>query len=153
MSGRRVLTGGIAAVALAMAAIVIGPTLGAGASNGNVYFPSKCMNSKIEPNKVILGCADYGFYLDGLSWRDWGSRKARGAGTAHINNCKPSCEQGTFHSYPGKLKLTHRKRCSQDGLRHYTKSRFTFPGHRPHGYPKHFNQKWPCKIYGGGGSY
>ena len=51
---------------------------------------------------------------DPLSWTRWTATSGHGSGFEWINNCKPSCVSGTFHSYPVNLKawrprpLTHR---------------------------------------------
>lgn len=136
----------ICAVALTVAALL--SPLGAQGAGGKVYFPSKCMNAKYQPHLVVLGCADFGFYLNKLHWKHWDQPTATGRGKAHVNDCMPDCTEGTFHKYRGKLRLTNVKSCPQDGKLHYTKAEFRFRGDRPSGYPHSFKQPFPCSLSG-----
>ena len=54
----------------------------------------------------ILTSADGSLYVDGIIWLGWGTGIATGTGTAHANNCKPNCAQGTYHAYPATIMLT-----------------------------------------------
>ncbi len=123
---------------------VLVPALGAQASSGQVYFPSKCTKAKVKPKLVVLGCADFNFYVNHLRWKHWGSPRATGRGTAHVNNCNPSCAGGTFHDYRGKLQLRKIKLCSSDGHLHYTQVRFSYRGDRPPGARHSFKQHFGC---------
>ena len=147
MERRTVLRGGLGLGALLAVAAVLVPVLGAEASGGNqVYFPNKCDNAKVKPKLVVLDCADFGFYMKRVAWQHWQGPHATGRGDTFINDCTPSCEQGTFHKYSGKLRVHKIKVCPQDGLRHYTKAKFTFIGDRPSGYPKRFRQPFRCSM-------
>jgi hypothetical protein len=41
-----------------------------------------------------------------LHWSKWNKKKAVGSGANWLNDCKPNCAKGKFHSYPVTLKLT-----------------------------------------------
>ncbi len=147
MESRSFFRGGLCLAALIAVAVVVVPVLGAQASGKHqVYLPNKCINAKVKPKQVVLGCADFGFYMKRVQWEHWKNPHAIGRGDALVNDCDPSCEQGTFHKFSGKLRVHGIKRCPQDGLRHYTKSKFTFVGDRPSGYPKRFRQGFPCSL-------
>lgn len=49
-------------------------------------------------------------YITKITWRGWGTGNATGTGTAHANNCKPSCAQGTFAAYPATITLSDPRR-------------------------------------------
>jgi hypothetical protein len=44
--------------------------------------------------------------VTGLSWTGWGTRQAAGTGTLRVDNCRPSCAEGTRSSYPATVTLT-----------------------------------------------
>jgi hypothetical protein len=107
-----------------------------------------CVHSQVKPSKVIFTCADGTFFATGLRWTHWGSRKAQATGTAHFNNCKPSCAQGHFKRYAVKLIASHRRTCA-DGNRAYTRVRYSFPRKSPFraGSPqaRHPVVSFPCR--------
>jgi hypothetical protein len=142
--GRRALTVGALGLLASLALI---PALAADASP-RVYFAANCMNAKVKPKLVILACADANFYVNRLQWGHWGNAHTTARGTAHVRDCDPSCVGGTFHKYPGKLRLSRIRTCPQDGLKHYTQTKFTFPGARPQGTPRHLRQGYPCSLLG-----
>ncbi len=142
--GRRLLGSGLGLASMLAAAALLVPALGAQAAGGQVVFPSQCQGGKVKPKLVVLGCGDFNFYINHLRWKHWGSVRATGRGIAHVNNCKPSCEAGSFHEYRGKLQLRKIKLCSSDGKRHYTQARFSFRGDRPRGARHSFKQHFGC---------
>jgi len=89
-----------------------------------------CVHPQVKPHKVVFTCADGTFYATGLRWTHWGSRRARASGTAHVNDCKPSCAQGHFKRYAIRLTASHRHGCA-DGNRAYTRVRYSFPHRSP----------------------
>ncbi len=40
-----------------------------------------------------------------LKWSSWGAHAARARGLVRINNCKPSCADGTSHRYGAEARL------------------------------------------------
>jgi hypothetical protein len=68
------------------------------------------VGTKIRPRAIYFAC-DGGYFVKRLSWRFWLQRKARGHGVYHINDCTPSCAQGTYHLRRGRLILRYRRWC------------------------------------------
>lgn len=114
----------VALVALACA--VAAPA----APAAQVYLPSNCVDQKVKPKRVIVTCADAGFVLTGMTWRQWGQSRAQATGTARVNDCEPSCADGTVRSYPVRATVSGRKRC-RNGRRQYTRLRYSFPEESP----------------------
>jgi hypothetical protein len=50
-----------------------------------------------------------------------------------VNDCKPSCAQGKFHTFKVRLTLRHRTTCTTGPKRQFRRVRLTFPGKRPSG--------------------
>jgi serine/threonine protein kinase len=59
---------------------------------------------EIQPRQIYLS-ADGSRYVDGLTWTAWGRPQATAAGTLKVNDCTPSCVQGTFSPYPATVTL------------------------------------------------
>jgi hypothetical protein len=64
-----------------------------------------------------------------LHWTVWNSTEGLGSGENWINNCTPSCANGTFSQYPVTLKVYRVKRESK--FRIFTRLTVTFTGTRP----------------------
>ncbi len=60
---------------------------------------------KTEPG-TILTSGDGSTYAQGLTWSGWGTATSVGSGTMEVNNCTPTCAQGTFTGYPATVTLT-----------------------------------------------
>lgn len=60
---------------------------------------------KVRPT-VITASGDGSLYVTAITWRGWGTGDAAGTGTAHADNCKPNCAQGTFREDPATITLT-----------------------------------------------
>lgn len=104
---------------------------GAGASQDDpAYLPSNCFDQKIAPETVIITCADAGFRLTELLWQAWGAPVATATGTAVVNDCEPSCAEGTYRRYPVEASVTRLRRC-ENGRRQYTRLRYSFPQESP----------------------
>jgi hypothetical protein len=59
---------------------------------------------EVQP-KMITDSGDGSGYVKNIVWTGWGSAQAVGTGTQEVNDCNPSCAQGTFTGYPAKLTL------------------------------------------------
>jgi hypothetical protein len=55
---------------------------------------------------VLGGFSGTGPYprFGSLSWSTWNRRQARGTGAVWLDNCEPSCAEGTFHPYAVKVR-------------------------------------------------
>jgi len=49
-----------------------------------------------KPEALTITCADGGMYLDQIDWSRWDQELAEGTGIYNVNNCEPSCAEGTF---------------------------------------------------------
>ncbi len=45
--------------------------------------------------------------LEKISWSSWTTTGATGTATHGINDCKPSCAQGTYTYFPVNVRLIH----------------------------------------------
>jgi hypothetical protein len=79
-----------------------------------VYFPSNCDNAKQKPKRIIVSCADGGIQLKSLRWRGWNKKKAKARGKAWVNDCKPYCARGTFHTYPARAQVSKPHFCREE---------------------------------------
>jgi hypothetical protein len=62
--------------------------------------------SPVEPNAIIVACADANLRLDHLVWNSWGTTHATGVGDVDENDCIPFCAAGKFHQYPVRITLS-----------------------------------------------
>jgi len=58
-----------------------------------------------KPTEMGLS-ADGSVYVTGIKWHGWGTARATGTGTAHTDNCRPNCAQGTFSKHPATIVFT-----------------------------------------------
>ncbi len=101
--------------------LVVGLSLIAGllfASAGSAHraattigLPDCLGKPHVKPASVLLACGDGSFRVTKLAWTGWGQVFAAGRGTGSVNDCKPNCATGHFHSYPVILLATGRQRC------------------------------------------
>lgn len=102
--------------------------------SGPVYFSSLAelgpeaskpgSHPEIRPDSVHFGTGGDLFITD-LSWSAWGKSSVRGRGTAHMNQCQPTCAQGEFRTAPAVLTVFHIGRAG--GKRQYLCYRVSFP--------------------------
>ena len=48
-----------------------------------------------------------------MSWSKWGKKLAQGTGSYRVNDCLPSCAEGTITPTPANVVLTGRERCGR----------------------------------------
>src|SRR5215469_9275064 len=118
---------GIAVAAAPASAKSTGPVVMVQCSGAGQVRPAKSN----EP-----GCMPSNEFIGNLSWTSWRST-AFGHGALEVNNCTPSCAQGTFVKYPILVVLWRAEPGPGHAGRHFF-SRLTwiFTGsskHRPHG--------------------
>ena len=63
--------------------------------------------ARIRPKSIVVACADANFYVGNIRWSQWRTTRAVGVGTAHVNDCKPNCAAGSFHTFRVTLRLSH----------------------------------------------
>jgi hypothetical protein len=104
-------------------------------ANARLLYPSACNNPSYRPGRVVVACGSSAFYIDGIRWSSWSDRGAAGAGTAHVNDCKPSCASGRFRSYPGvDVHLGSFQYCGAHRDYEFTELEYRFTRSRPAGY-------------------
>ena len=92
----------VVALALAAALVVPASTTSAAPARGTTpktQVIADCVHRSIEPRKVIATCGDGNVYAVVTSYGSWRRKQAWGQGRLHMNDCDPSCAEGTFHSY------------------------------------------------------
>ncbi|MFI9587093.1 hypothetical protein ACIHCQ_35965 [Streptomyces sp. NPDC052236] len=60
---------------------------------------------QVRPSKFLIACGDGNSGLTELKWMSWGPATATGSGLNVVNDCKPYCAAGKFHSYPVIVRL------------------------------------------------
>ena len=60
---------------------------------------------KTEPTQITAS-GDGSAYVKNLTWSGWGSATVTGTGTLELDDCNPSCAQGTFTGYPATVTLS-----------------------------------------------
>jgi hypothetical protein len=95
--------------------------------------PKDCGLPRVEPTRIVLGCADFSAYVNRIHWGHWGNGRARGHGKFRLNDCDPSCAQGTFHTYPAKVVLhdPKRSRCHGRRPKMFQEMNMRFPHRKP----------------------
>jgi hypothetical protein len=72
---------------------------------GGCTYAGASQIMEIRPQQIYLS-ADGSRYVDRLTWAAWGQPQATATGTLRVNDCTPSCAQGTFSPYPATVTLT-----------------------------------------------
>jgi hypothetical protein len=99
------------AAAVVSAAVCTVPADGCRQSGGSQYM-------LVKP-KQITTSGDGSAFVDGLSWTGWGTSRATATGTLHLDDCTPSCAQGTYTAYPATVTLAGLTDY-QDGVKAYS---------------------------------
>jgi len=126
----------IAAVAAVTAAAASKPPRIAGCIPGTP--------STVRPGKIIVACGDANFYFTNLRWSSWNAKQAVAHGLAQLNDCKPTCAGGHFHTYRSTVTLSRARSCS-DGTRAFTRMAWLFQGTVPSGMKARGSQSLPCR--------
>ena len=131
--GRVLLAGGLMAVAAAASGVVVaGP---ASAASGQVVLVNCNGVGQVRPTGHDIGCMPSNELVTGLTWTSWRSA-AFGSGTLEVNDCTPTCAQGTYVKYPILAVLWRARPWPRHPGREYF-SRLTWiftaqrPGHAP----------------------
>jgi len=102
---RMVLAGGLMAIATAAAGVTVaGPASAASgsvpAASGPVVLVSCAGAGQVRPARYDgPGCMPANELVAGLTWTSWRSA-AFGSGVLKVNNCTPTCAQGSYVKYP-----------------------------------------------------
>ncbi|GGW71130.1 hypothetical protein GCM10010503_55650 [Streptomyces lucensis JCM 4490] len=89
----------------------------------------------VRPADFILACGDGNSRLLGLHWTEWSPRGAVAEGLNAVNDCKPYCAAGKFHSYRVTVRLDRPAPWKKDpGVDRFTRMRLTYENARPEGF-------------------
>ena len=95
------------------------------------------LHPAVRPADFLIACGDGNSRLASLHWSRWNPNTAEAKGFNAVNDCKPYCAAGTFHSYPVVVRLDHpqpwKKHPQQ---RHSTRMTLLYTAGRPDGFPR-----------------
>jgi hypothetical protein len=92
---------------------------------------------KVRPSAFILACGDGNSRLASLHWSRWSPKSAKAEGVNFVNDCKPYCAAGTFHSYRVVVRLDRAQPWKKHPkLQHYSRMTLVYPDGRPDKFPK-----------------
>ncbi|MEU5089941.1 hypothetical protein [Streptomyces sp. NPDC021356] len=130
------LTAGLGTASAASAAQAP-PTAAAHTTHRQPVFVDCFWKPQTRPDAFILACGDANSRLSSLHWKKWNGRSAVAEGVNLVNDCKPYCAAGTFHSYPVVVRLDRAQPWKKHPqVQHFTRLSLAFPGHRPAGYER-----------------
>ncbi|MFE1289890.1 hypothetical protein [Streptomyces sp. NPDC058751] len=89
----------------------------------------------VRPAEFVLACGDGNSRLVSLHWSHWNQKSAVARGVNMVNDCKPYCAAGKFHSYPVVVRLDHPQPWKKKPqLQHYTRMTLVYTHDHPDGY-------------------
>lgn len=92
---------------------------------------------RVRPADFILACGDGNSRLASLHWKRWDASAAVGKGINAVNDCKPYCAAGRFHSYAVEVRLDHPKPWKKHpNTQHYTRITLTYTDGHPSVFPR-----------------
>lgn len=87
---------------------------------------------KVRPADFLLACGDGNSRLASLHWSSWTQNSATATGFNMVNDCKPYCAAGHFHSYPVVVRLDDPQPWKKHPrLQHYSRIRLVYTDGRP----------------------
>ncbi|MFF3504748.1 hypothetical protein [Streptomyces sp. NPDC003247] len=90
-----------------------------------------------RPDAYILACGDGNSRLVRLKWDHWHARSARATGVNVVNDCKPYCAVGTFHSYRVVVRLDRPRPWAKDPqVQRWGRISLEYTGARPEGFSR-----------------
>jgi hypothetical protein len=116
--------------------------------------PKDCQFPRVKPSRIVIACGDFAAYVNDLHWHHWGNGEARGHGKFRANSCDPSCVEGTFKTYPAKVKLLNpeHKKCNGRKVRLFTHMDMAFPKKQPPNAADLEHNDLFCNPHGTGGA-
>jgi len=137
---RTMLAGGLMAIATAAAAVTTaGPASAASgsvssvsAASGPVVLVSCAGAGQVRPARYDgPGCMPANELVAGLTWTSWRSA-AFGSGVLKVNNCTPTCAQGSYVKYPVLVVLWRpRSWPGHPGREYFSRLTWIFTAHHP----------------------
>lgn len=106
-------------------------------SDGRPVLVDCFFKPRTRPDVFILACGDGNSRLSSLHWSQWNGESAVAKGFNFVNDCKPYCAAGRFHSYPVTVRLDRPEPWKKHpGTQHFTRLSLVFPAARPDGYQR-----------------
>jgi len=129
---RMMLAGGLMAVAAASGVVLAGP---ASAGSSQAVLVNCNGVGQVRPAGYDIGCMPSNELVTGLTWTSWRS-VAFGSGMLKVNDCTPTCAQGTYVKYPILAVLWRAKPWPRHpGQEYFSRLTWIFtaqrPGHAP----------------------
>ncbi|MFJ9963114.1 hypothetical protein [Streptomyces avermitilis] len=94
-------------------------------------------NPNVRPADFILACGDGNSRLSSLEWSHWGLNSATAKGFNLVNDCKPYCAAGKFHSYAVVVRLDHPQPWKKHPqVQRYTQMSLVYTANRPDGFER-----------------
>src|SRR6516165_5006754 len=127
---RMMLAGGLMAVAATTSGVVLaGPASAAGSTQAVLV---NCAGTgQVRPAGYDIGCMPSQELVTGLTWTSWRSA-AFGSGTLKVNDCTPTCAQGSYVKYPILTVLWRAEPWPKHaGQEYFSRLTWIFTGNRP----------------------
>ncbi|MFI9648275.1 hypothetical protein ACIHAA_18510 [Streptomyces sp. NPDC052040] len=91
-------------------------------------------HTQVRPADFLLACGDGNNSLSSLRWSHWDPGSATATGINVVNDCKPYCAAGKFHSYPVIVRLDRAQPWTKHPqLKQFTQLSLVYTGARPEG--------------------
>ncbi|GAA3062339.1 hypothetical protein [Streptomyces glomeratus] len=92
---------------------------------------------QVRPADFMIACGDGNSSLSSLRWSHWDQGSATASGVNVVNDCKPYCAAGRFHSYPVTVRLDHPQPWKKNPrVQHYTQMSLVYTDGRPDGFDR-----------------
>lgn len=124
--------------ATSLAATVVPASAATGAKSPSDVVVVDCFSHpQVRASHFLIACGDGNSILTALRWTQWKPKFAVGSGLNVLNDCRPYCAAGTFHSYPVTVRLDRPKPWQKHpGQQHYTELHVVFTHHKPPHMPR-----------------
>jgi hypothetical protein len=87
------------------------------------FAPKDCAVPRERPTRLVLRCDGFDSIVNGISWGDWGNRRAKGQGRFEFERRR----------YPVKIEIhrVRRRLCGDERLPMFTRIKLDFRGRAP----------------------
>lgn len=94
-------------------------------------------HANVRPADFMLACGDGNSRLTSLHWSKWSTGSASAEGVNVVNDCRPYCAAGKFHSYRVVVRLDRVKPWKKHPeVQHYSRITLEYQGDRPDGFAR-----------------
>ena len=92
------------------------------------FAPKDCSVPYERPTRIVLRCASFGIFINGIDWKNWENNSAKGRGLLRFRPCRPGCR-----GYPVKVELhrVRRELCDDQPLPMFKRIKLNFPQRDP----------------------